>query len=101
MVTYKYKSNDTRTREREKGHPIASVTGLLDEHVVQREKKGEQSVSAPLSFHIPTGSIQWVSGRKGYEHKQMRLRPRTFITKPVSSTGRMHARARSHIKPQK
>ena len=96
MATYKYKSNDTRTK---KGNPIASATGLLDEHVVQRKEKGEKSVGVSLSFHILTGSIQRVSGRKGDARKQMRLRPRTFITKPVSSTGCMHACARSHIKP--
>ena len=53
------------------------------------------------SFHIPIGSLQWASGEKGGGHKQMRLHPWTFVTKPVSSTGRMHVRARSHIKPLK
>ena len=46
-------------------------------------------------------SFQWASGEKGGGHKQMRLHPWTFVTKPVSSTGRMHVRARSHIKPLK
>jgi len=62
MVAYKYKSDGTRTREREKGHPIASATGLLDEHVVQRRK--ERKVSAPFLFHTPTDNIWWVLGRK-------------------------------------
>ena len=71
----------------------ASATGLLDERVVQREEKREQSAGPPLSFHIITGSIQWVSGGKGDEHRRMRLRPQTFITKSVSYTGCMRARS--------
>jgi len=38
-------------REREKGHPIASATGLLGEHAVERRKKGGQSVGAAFVPH--------------------------------------------------
>jgi len=48
MVRYKHKSYDTRTRERENGHPVASATGPLGDH----EKKGVQSVGAAFVPHI-------------------------------------------------
>ena len=60
MVAYKYKSDDTRTREREKGHPIASATSLLGEYAAQRRKEGAQRIRAAFVPH----SIQWLSGRK-------------------------------------
>ena len=62
-------------------------------NILYKEKRKRKSAGAPLSFHIPTGTVQWVSGS---EYEQMILRSRTFITKPVPSTGCMW----SHINPR-
>jgi hypothetical protein len=82
-----------------KENPIASPTGLLDGHVVQRRGKRE-GIMARYFRSTPASNLQWASRGIRDEHKQMRLHPWAFVSKPVSSTGCMHVCALPHTKPQ-
>jgi len=91
MVAYMYKSDDTRTREREKGHPIASVTDLLDEHVVQR-KKGERSVGTAFVPHT-----YWQHS-VGIGEKERRKQADEITPSDLYSQTRFFCRSYAHIR---
>ena len=92
IVTYKYKSDDTRTREREKRHPIASATGMLGGHVVQRRKKGEQRVSAAFVPHT--------NGRHsvGIGEKERRTQADEITPSDLCNQARFFYRSYAHIR---
>ena len=91
MATYKYRSNDTKNGGdgelwKRKRNPIASATGLFGEGRCTKKKGRRRETKICITF-VPhtTGSHRWY--REGRAHRW------TVISKPVSSTGRVHVRA--------
>jgi len=83
-------TSDTRTRERGKGHPIASATSLLGEHVV-RKRKRVQSAGAAFVPHINWQNSVSIGGKE-------RRTPADEVTPSDIKTRffyRSHARMRS------
>ena len=91
MATHKYKSNDTRARggKREKTEPDSIFDWFVGRTCCTQKQGKRNSVSDTLSFHIPTGSIQRVSGGKGDTTRTDDITPLDFYNQPVSSTGFM------------